>query len=77
MVRIGHKYSLKTNGFGAEIVRLHDGASVFMQGDDAVEIESQMDALEATAETGYPKGPFADYESHLDAILDAYDTVLQ
>ena len=78
MIRTGHKYSVKTDRFGnAEIVRLRDNASVYLQGDDAVEIESQMDALEATAENGYPIGPFADFESHLDAILDAYDDVLR
>jgi hypothetical protein len=47
-----------------------------MQGDDAVEIESQMDALDATAERGYPLGPFKSYEEHVDAVLSAYDEVL-
>jgi hypothetical protein len=77
MMRNGHLYSVWTDRFGnALITRLQDRASVYLQGDDAVEIESQLDALDATAEKGYPIGPFKDYESHLDAILDAYDTVM-
>lgn len=77
MMRTGYKYRVQTDSFGnALITRLHDKASVYLQGDDAVEVESQLDALEATAETGYPKGPFPDYASHLDAVLDAYDTVM-
>jgi hypothetical protein len=77
MMRTGYKYRVQTDRLGnALITRLHDKASVYLQGDDAVEIESQLDALEATAEKGYPIGPFVDYASHLDAILDAYDTVL-
>jgi hypothetical protein len=78
MTRTGYKYRVQTDRIGnALITRLSDKASVYMQGDDAVEIESQLDALEATAENGYPIGPFVDYASHLDAILDAYETVLQ
>ncbi len=78
MVRTGHKYRVQTDRFGnALIVRLHDRANVYLQGDDAVEIESQLDASEATASNGYPAGPFEDYASHLDAMLDAYDAVLQ
>jgi hypothetical protein len=77
MTRTGYNYRVQTDRFGnALITRLKDKASVYLQGDDAVEIESQLDALEATAEKGYPIGPFADYASHLDAILDAYDTVM-
>lgn len=77
MTRTGYIYRVQTDRFGnALITRLHNKASVYLQGDDAVEIESQLDALEATAEQGYPTGPFADYASHLDAVLDAYDTVM-
>ena len=77
MTRTGHIYKVQTDRFGnALITRLSDKASVYLQGDDAVEIESQLDALEATAEKGYPIGPFRDFESHLDAILDPYDTVM-
>lgn len=77
MMRTGYKYRVQTDRFGnALITRLRDKASVYLQGDDAVEVESQLDALEATAETGYPIGPFPDYASHLDAVLDAYDTVM-
>jgi hypothetical protein len=77
MMRTGYIYRVQTDRFGnALITRLKDRASVYLQGDDAVEIESQLDALEATAEKGYPVGPFADYASHLDAVLDTYSTVM-
>lgn len=78
MTRTGYNYRVQTDRFGnALITRLRDKASVYLQGDDAVEIENQLDALEATAAKGYPIGPFVDYASHLDAVLDAYDTVMQ
>jgi hypothetical protein len=78
MLTTGHKYSVRTDRFGnAVIAQLSDNASVYLQGDDAVEVESQLDALDATAAGGYPIGPFQDYESHLDAILSAYDDVLK
>lgn len=77
MTRTGYRYRVQTDRLGnALLTRLKDKASVYLQGDDAVEIESQLDALEATAEKGYPIGPFPDYATHLDAILDAYDTVM-
>lgn len=77
MTRTGYKYRAQTDRFGnALITRLHDKASVYLQGDDAVEIESQLDALEATAQGGYPAGPFEDYASHLDTVLDGYDAVM-
>ena len=76
-IETGYLYRVQVDRFGnALITRLKDRASVYLQGDDAVEIESQLDALDATAEKGYPIGPFVDYASHLDAILDAYDTVM-
>ncbi len=78
MIKTGYMYRVQTDRFGnALITRLRDRASVYLQGDDAVEVESQLDALAATAQAGYPIGPFADYASHLDAILDAYDTILK
>lgn len=77
MMRTGYRYRVQTDRFGnALLTRLKDKASVYLQGDDAVEIESQLDALEATAQGGYPVGPFEDYASHLDAVLDAYDAVM-
>jgi hypothetical protein len=72
----GNVYCAVIGNIGATVTRKSDGASVWMQGDDAVEIESQMDALDATAERGYPLGPFKSYEEHLDAVLSAYDEVL-
>ena len=77
MTRTGYLYRVQTDRFGnALVTRLSDKKSVYLQGDDAVEVESQLDALEASAETGYPKGPFEDYASHLDAVLDAYSEVM-
>lgn len=72
----GTLYRLDLNRrFGtAEITRLSDGASVFMQGDDAQEIESQLDALDASLEM---HGGKFDYPRALDRMLDAYDTVLK
>jgi len=76
MIYEGNKYKLVIGNIGATLTRKSDGKSIFAQGDDAIELESQMDALDATAERGYPVGPFTSYEQHIDAILDAYDDVL-
>lgn len=58
-MQTGYKYRVQTDRFGnALITRLYDKASVYLQGDDAVEIESQLDALNATAEKGYPHGTY-------------------
>jgi len=76
MIYDGKLYRAVIGNIGATITRKADKAEVFMQGDDALEIESQMDALDATAEKGYPIGPFKSYAEHIDAILDAYDCVL-
>lgn len=76
MIYDGEIYRAVIGNIGATITRKTDGASVFMQGDDANEIASQMDALDATAEKGYPIGPFKSYAQHIDAVLDAYDSVL-
>ena len=77
MIYDGNKYKAVIGNIGATITRKSDNAEVFMQGDDRDEIESQMDALDATAEKGYPIGPFKSYEQHIDAILDAYDDVMR
>jgi hypothetical protein len=77
MIYDGIKYRAVIGNIGATITRKSDGASVFMQGDDAVEVESQMDALDATAEKGYPVEPFQTYAHHVDAVLDAYDSVMR
>jgi len=76
MIYEGNLYKAVIGNIGATITRKSDGASVFMQGDDLDEIASQMDALDATAEKGYPIGRFKSYAEHIDAILDAYDTVM-
>ncbi len=76
MIYEGNRYNLVIGNIGATIMRKSDKATVFMQGDDRDEMESQMDALDATAEKGYPVGPFKSYAEHIDAILDAYDDVL-
>ncbi len=76
MIYDGIVYRAVIGNIGATVTRKSDGASVFMQDGDAVEIESQMDALDTTAEKGYPIGPFQSYAQHVDAILDSYEPVM-
>jgi hypothetical protein len=70
----GNNYGAIVDHFGfITIVRKSDGADVLLQGDDALylrEALAQLDTIE------YPSGPFQTYESHLDVVLDQYDTVL-
>lgn len=70
----GNRYEAITTGNGAFISiqrrNRHDSTVAFLQGDDASELMTQMEKLERLV---YPSGPFASYEQHLDALLDAYD----
>ena len=54
------------------ITRFSDNASVYLQGDDAVEFADNHRILDAIS---YPSGPFKTYEEHVDACL-LYYTVL-
>lgn len=55
------------------VTRLSDGASVYLQGDDAVEFSDTHRILDAIE---YPSGPFETAEQHIDACLDAYESVM-
>jgi hypothetical protein len=70
----GKRYGFKTGSWGITIVRLSDNATVFLQGDEEGELERQLGALDHIE---YPFGPFSDYESHLDVVLDQYDSVME
>ena len=70
----GNRYGYKRDGVGILIRRESDNAEVYLQGDDAVELEIQIDQLD---EIAYPSGLFQTYEDHLDCLLDQYNTVMQ
>jgi hypothetical protein len=71
----GNVYKLDTDVIGnITITRRHDGASCFLQGDDTNELYLSLDALDNTV---YPSGPFKNYKAHLDAVLDAYESVIR
>ena len=70
----GNHYSAKTDRFGnVTILRKSDLATVYLQGDDAVEFLDNHRILEAIE---YPSGPFKTSAEHVDACLDAYDEVM-
>jgi len=74
MTYSGRKYQAKEDSWGnIRITRLSDNASAYLQGDDTNDLRDSLERLELTA---YPSGPFQDYESHLDVVLDQYDTVM-
>jgi len=71
----GNKYSAKSDRFGnVLILRKFDMATVYLQGDDAIEFEDNHRILQAIE---YPSGPFKTLEEHVDACLDAYDEVME
>ena len=67
---------------GIILRRLADGAEVYLQGDDATQILTeleQLDKLWCYRET-HPKttrSPFRCFEEHQDAMLSQYDEVMQ
>ena len=71
----GNKFSAIQDRIGNwTITRLSDGASVYLQGDDAIEFSDNHRILDAIT---YPSGPFKTYEGHVDACLDAYTDVME
>jgi hypothetical protein len=71
----GNVYTAKEDRTGnIIIVRHHDGANCFLQGDDATDLRTQLEALDVIS---HPSGPFQTYAQHLDAVLDAYESVIR
>ena len=75
MILNGNHYSAKSDSFGnVTILRKSDLATVYLQGDEAVEFVDNHRILDAIE---YPSGPFTTQAEHVDACLDAYDEVMQ
>ncbi len=71
----GNHYSAVEDRMGnVTILRKSDMATVYLQGDDAVEFLDNHRILYAIE---YPSGPFKTSAEHVDACLDAYDEVMQ
>ena len=71
----GNVYTVKDDRQGSmTITRKYDGASCFLQGDDTIELRESITTLETIV---YPTGPFQTFEAHLDAVLDAYESVIR
>ena len=71
---LGNKYSAIEDGQGnITITRKVDGATCYLQGDDAIEFMDNHRILDAIE---YPSGPFKTPAEHVDACLDAYDEVM-
>ena len=70
----GNKFSAVENRAGNwTITRLADGASVYLQGDDAVEFADNHRILDTIE---YPSGPFKTSAEHIDACLNAYEVIM-
>jgi hypothetical protein len=71
----GGKYESKEDRMGNfTITRKSDGASAYLQGDDANQHRADLEKLDKIK---YPSGPFKNYEQHHDAIASQYDDVMQ
>lgn len=74
MILNGNHYSAKSDRFGnVTILRKRDLATVYLQGDEAIEFLDNHRILDAIE---YPSGPFVTQADHVDACLDAYDAVM-
>lgn len=67
LVYINNQYQLMSylGGMAYEIVRLWDGASVFLQGDEASDFRDEFDAAEAVS------------EACVNSLFSAYDDVMR
>ena len=75
MEYIGNVYTATSDRRGnITIVRKYDAASCFLQGDDAADLQASIERLESEQ---YPIGPFPNFATHLDAVLDAYESVIR
>lgn len=74
MLRLnGIHYSAVEDRMGnVTITRKRDLASVYLQGDDAVEFIDNHRILDAI---DYPSGPFKTIAEHVDACLDEYENI--
>lgn len=72
-LRGNHYSAIEDRRGNITITRLVDGASVFLQGDDAIEFLDNHRILDTIE---YPSGPFKTSEEHVDACLDQYDNVM-
>lgn len=78
----GNHYTAEVNRFGhVTIKRLADNASVYLQGDDAIEFCTEYARFLGWNYDGesivYPSGPFQTEAEHIDACLDQYDGVME
>lgn len=70
----GNTYSAITDRMGGVLIRRKtDGASCYLQGDEATEFLDNHRILDAIE---YPSGPFKTSQEHVDACLGDYDHVL-
>jgi hypothetical protein len=65
-------YRLQTQGIGALLIRLDDGATVFLQGDDASEIVEAVDSIDANNMLSAE-----DKAATFDWIMSAYNDVME
>jgi hypothetical protein len=71
----GNVYTVSDNRWGnITITRKHDGANCFLQGDDSNDLRASIARLENEY---YPVGPFVNFAQHLDAVLDAYESIIR
>ena len=69
-VYLGNNYGARTVSCGMEIFTRDGEAVNWLQGDEANELEAQLDWVDNNK---YPFGPFQSYREHFDALLDQYD----
>lgn len=69
----GNRYSATEDRMGnVTIRRKSDGATCYLQGDDATEFLGNHRILDAIE---YPSGPFKTARQHVDACLSEYDVI--
>ena len=69
----GIHFSARDDSHGnVTITRKTDLATIYLQGDDAIEFIDNHRILDAIE---YPSGPFATAAEHIDACLDVYTEV--
>lgn len=75
MILKGNYFTAKEDKLGNVVItRLSDLATVYLQGDEAVEFIDNHRILDATT---YPCGPFQNSKEHVDALLDAYNQCVE
>lgn len=70
------RYKVTSDRFGNFTIRRHkDGASVYLQGDDAITVRENLDALERQNKRGF--SPANSYEATFDWLCSQYDSVME